>query len=39
MIEERLDALKAELANKKDIFMRGTADASSVDHYYNRMAA
>ena len=34
MIDERLDALKAELASKKDIFMRGTPDSN---HY--RMAA
>ena len=39
MIEERLEALKAELASKKDIFMRGTTDSGATDHYYNRMAA
>ena len=39
MIDERLDALKTELASKKDIFMRGTTDGGATDNYYNRMAA
>jgi hypothetical protein len=39
MIDERLEALKAELASKKDIFMRGTKDQSAGNYYCNRMAA
>jgi hypothetical protein len=39
MIDERLEALKAELASKKDIFMRGTKDQAAGDYYCNRMAA
>jgi hypothetical protein len=38
MIDERLEALKAELASKKDIFMRGTKDQAAGDYYCNRMA-
>lgn len=39
MIDERLDTLKAELASKKGIFMRGTTDRGATDNYYHRMAA
>ena len=39
MIDERLEALKAELASKKDIFMRGTNGSYGLDHCFSRMVA